>query len=137
MIGVGVQADSGPSCPRHKRQESRISSETPSASQVICVYAHDGCGEKETPLGEKETPLREKETPLGEKRPHLAKNLPLFLMLSLLWQLLSQAGEGAGGAGASQEARRARRERRGYTVGLLAHAAGGLTGRKVEPEKKL
>ena len=73
----------------------------------------DGCCEKETPLGEKETPLGAKETPLGEKRPHWAKKLPLFLMLSLLWQLLSQQGEGARGAGASQEANLARRERRG------------------------
>ena len=80
----------------------------------MCI---DGCGEKETPLGEKETPPGEKETPPDEKAT-------ILLMLSLLWQLLSQEGR-------ALEARDHRRKPGGSDVarwggGTAAGLGGGL-----------
>ena len=94
--GDGAQVDSGPSWPRQKRKASRISSETPSTSQVIymCTLMD----------------VAKMRPHLAKKRPHLVKKKPVLLVLSLLGKLLSQEGEYAGGAGPLHLARRARRE---------------------------
>ena len=80
-------------------------------------------------LAKKRPHLAKKRPHLAKKRPHLAKKLPFLLMLSLLWQVLSQEGDSEGdrGVGPSQEAP----DHRGYAGGGTGAClgGGGLGGR--------
>ena len=71
--------------------------------------------------------LAEKSPHLAKKRPHLAQKRPhlaFLLILSLLWQVLSQEGECTGGVGPSQEVRPVR-DHRGYAGGGTGAGLGG------------